>query len=163
MAAEEVEIDQKRDRLVIVASTLGTVFEWYDFFVYGTLFGIAAGLTVIWYTAQFQALYFLQSAAGLEAGLAEAGYKLDKITPSTGNAIKIVLCIMVIGFLSGMTYRPVAALLVELFPARAAIPRCRCPIISARDISADSCPSPASISWRGPAIPSRASGIRSAS
>ena len=26
-----------RDRLVIVASSLGTVFEWYDFFVYGTL------------------------------------------------------------------------------------------------------------------------------
>jgi MFS family permease len=30
-------IDMKRDRLVIVASSLGTVFEWYDFFVYGTL------------------------------------------------------------------------------------------------------------------------------
>ena len=30
-------IDAKRDRLVIVASSLGTVFEWYDFFVYGIL------------------------------------------------------------------------------------------------------------------------------
>ena len=30
-------IDPKRDRLVIVASTLGTIFEWYDFFIYGTL------------------------------------------------------------------------------------------------------------------------------
>ena len=30
-------IDPKRDRLVIFASTLGTVFEWYDFFIYGTL------------------------------------------------------------------------------------------------------------------------------
>ena len=30
-------VDAKRDRLVIVASTLGTVFEWYDFFIYGTL------------------------------------------------------------------------------------------------------------------------------
>ena len=29
--------DPKRERLVIVASSLGTVFEWYDFFVYGTL------------------------------------------------------------------------------------------------------------------------------
>ena len=29
-------------RLVIIASTLGTVFEWYDFFVYGTLAGIIA-------------------------------------------------------------------------------------------------------------------------
>jgi MFS family permease len=26
-----------RDRLVIVASSLGTIFEWYDFFVYGIL------------------------------------------------------------------------------------------------------------------------------
>ena len=31
------EIDIKRDRLVIVASSLGTVFEWYDFFIYGIL------------------------------------------------------------------------------------------------------------------------------
>jgi MFS family permease len=30
-------IDVKRDRLVITASSLGTVFEWYDFFVYGIL------------------------------------------------------------------------------------------------------------------------------
>src|SRR3954447_12619814 len=35
-----VTIDPKRDRLVITASTLGTVFEWYDFFVYGTLAAI---------------------------------------------------------------------------------------------------------------------------
>ncbi len=27
----------RRNRLVIVASSLGTVFEWYDFFLYGTL------------------------------------------------------------------------------------------------------------------------------
>jgi MFS family permease len=27
----------KRDRLVITASSLGTIFEWYDFFVYGIL------------------------------------------------------------------------------------------------------------------------------
>src|SRR5690242_5772139 len=47
VAAEPVEavgedyvVDAKRDRLVIVASTLGTVFEWYDFFIYGTLAAI---------------------------------------------------------------------------------------------------------------------------
>ena len=33
----EVVLDPKRDRLVIVASSLGTVFEWYDFFLYGIL------------------------------------------------------------------------------------------------------------------------------
>ena len=37
MDAGAVALDPKRDRLVIVASSLGTIFEWYDFFVYGTL------------------------------------------------------------------------------------------------------------------------------
>src|SRR2546428_785689 len=37
VAADTYVVDAKRDRLVIFASTLGTVFEWYDFFVYGTL------------------------------------------------------------------------------------------------------------------------------
>ncbi len=32
-----VPLDPKRDRLVILASALGTVFEWYDFFIYGIL------------------------------------------------------------------------------------------------------------------------------
>jgi MFS family permease len=36
-ANTEITIDPKRDRLVITASSLGTVFEWYDFFVYGIL------------------------------------------------------------------------------------------------------------------------------
>lgn len=37
-AAETADIiDPKRDRLVILASSLGTIFEWYDFFVYGIL------------------------------------------------------------------------------------------------------------------------------
>jgi hypothetical protein len=30
-------LDPGRDRLVIIASSLGTVFEWYDFFLYGIL------------------------------------------------------------------------------------------------------------------------------
>ncbi len=32
-----IALDPKRDRLVIAASSLGTIFEWYDFFVYGIL------------------------------------------------------------------------------------------------------------------------------
>ena len=39
-SAEEYVVDPKRDRLVITASALGTVFEWYDFFIYGTLAAI---------------------------------------------------------------------------------------------------------------------------
>jgi len=35
---------QAKQRLVIVASSLGTVFEWYDFYIYGTLAVFFAGL-----------------------------------------------------------------------------------------------------------------------
>ena len=35
--ADTYVIDAKRDRLVIAASSVGTVFEWYDFFIWGTL------------------------------------------------------------------------------------------------------------------------------
>src|ERR1700722_11330522 len=35
---------QTKQRLVIVASSLGTVFEWYDFYIYGTLAAFFAGL-----------------------------------------------------------------------------------------------------------------------
>ncbi|HKT14680.1 MAG TPA: MFS transporter, partial [Allosphingosinicella sp.] len=43
VAAGDYVVDPKRDRLVILASTLGTIFEWYDFFVYGTLASLLAG------------------------------------------------------------------------------------------------------------------------
>jgi MFS family permease len=36
-AAQDYVIDAKRDRMVIAASSAGTVFEWYDFFIWGTL------------------------------------------------------------------------------------------------------------------------------
>jgi len=54
----------------------------------------------------------------LDAALKAAGYPLDKIVPPLSRAWQIVLAIVVIGMLSGMTFGPVAALLVELFPAR---------------------------------------------
>lgn len=54
----------------------------------------------------------------LDAALADAGYKLAKTRPSFAQGLQVVLAITIIGFLSGMTYGPVAALLVELFPAR---------------------------------------------
>jgi MFS family permease len=56
--------------------------------------------------------------AALDSALKLAGYKLEKSVPSLAQAIQVVLAIVVIGMLSGMTYGPVAALLVELFPAR---------------------------------------------
>ncbi len=57
-------------------------------------------------------------AATLDTALAGAGYRLEKITPSFWASAKIIFFVVVIGFLSGMTYGPTAALLVELFPAR---------------------------------------------
>ncbi len=34
------EPTDKEIRLVIAASSAGTIFEWYDFFIYGTLAGL---------------------------------------------------------------------------------------------------------------------------
>ena len=34
------EPSEKEIRLVIAASSAGTIFEWYDFFIYGTLAGL---------------------------------------------------------------------------------------------------------------------------
>jgi MFS family permease len=58
------------------------------------------------------------NAEALDAALADAGYKLEKTTLPFSRAMQVVLAIVCIGFLSGMTFGPVAALLVELFPAR---------------------------------------------
>jgi nitrate/nitrite transporter NarK len=57
-------------------------------------------------------------AAALDAALTGAGYKLEKTSLPFSQALQVVAAIVAIGFLSGMTYGPVAALLVELFPAR---------------------------------------------
>ena len=59
-----------------------------------------------------------EDPAALDSALANAGYKLEKSKPPLGRALQVVLAIIVIGMLSGMTYGPVAALLVEMFPAR---------------------------------------------
>jgi MFS family permease len=56
--------------------------------------------------------------ASLDFGLKIAGYKLEKGSPSFGQALQVILAIVLIGLCSGMTYGPVAALLVEMFPAR---------------------------------------------
>lgn len=54
----------------------------------------------------------------LEAALKAKGYPLDKTVPPFRKAALLVLVVTIIGFLSGMTYGPAAAYLVELFPAR---------------------------------------------
>ena len=58
------------------------------------------------------------SPAGLDAALAAAGYRLERIVPSAGNMAVIVLAILGLMALAGATYGPVAALLSEMFPSR---------------------------------------------
>ena len=59
------ELDPQRDVLVITASSLGTVFEWYDFFVYGTL---AALLGRLFFQVESETLGFLLSLLTFAAG-----------------------------------------------------------------------------------------------
>jgi MFS family permease len=79
----EIPLDPKRDRIVIVASSLGTVFEWYDFFVYGIL---AALIGKLFFPADNPTAATLASLAIFGAGFAVRpfgailfGYFGDKI------------------------------------------------------------------------------------
>lgn len=63
--ATTVTLDSQRDRLVIVASSLGTIFEWYDFFVYGTL---AALLGRMFFPSESPTVGLLLSLATFGAG-----------------------------------------------------------------------------------------------
>ncbi len=64
-AADTHVVDPKRDRLVITASALGTVFEWYDFFLYGIL---AALLGKLFFPADNPTAATLASLAAFGAG-----------------------------------------------------------------------------------------------
>jgi len=58
-------MDAKRDRMVIIASSLGTVFEWYDFFIYGTL---AAIIGRTFFPTDNPTVELLYSLAGFAVG-----------------------------------------------------------------------------------------------
>lgn len=66
-AVADVPIDPKRDRLVITASALGTIFEWYDFFVYGIL---AALIGKLFFPSDSASAATLVSLATFGAGFA---------------------------------------------------------------------------------------------
>ena len=55
--------------------------------------------------------------AAAKAGLDAAGYP-DKADPATVNKLKVIGILCIFGILATMVYGPLAALLVELFPAR---------------------------------------------
>src|SRR5215510_925794 len=54
-------------RLVVVAASLGTVFEWYDFFLYGSL---AVFFSALFYPPGNETAAFLASLATFGAGFA---------------------------------------------------------------------------------------------
>ena len=64
-AASEGAVEAKRNRLVIAASSLGTVFEWYDFFIYGTL---AAVIGRHFFPAGNEVAQFLLALASFAVG-----------------------------------------------------------------------------------------------
>lgn len=64
-AAPAVEPTKKEIRLVIAASSLGTIFEWYDFFIYGTL---AAIIGATFFPSENETLRFLLALAGFAIG-----------------------------------------------------------------------------------------------
>src|SRR5437763_9995237 len=65
VVTDEYVVDVRRDRLVIFASTLGTVFEWYDFFIYGTL---AAVIGKQFFPTGNETAQFLLSLASFAVG-----------------------------------------------------------------------------------------------
>ncbi len=64
-AGAAASTEKQRDVLVIAASSLGTVFEWYDFFVYGTL---AALLGNMFFPSDNEAAALLKSLAAFGVG-----------------------------------------------------------------------------------------------
>lgn len=56
--------------------------------------------------------------SAIDAALSDAGYRLERVVPSPGNIVLILVAITGLAALSGLTYGPVAALLTELFPPR---------------------------------------------
>ena len=59
--------DESRMRLVVVAASLGTVFEWYDFFLYGSL---AVFFSALFFPPGNETAAFLASLATFGAGFA---------------------------------------------------------------------------------------------
>jgi len=61
------ENEQARMRLVVIAASLGTVFEWYDFFLYGSL---AVFFSALFFPPGNETAAFLASLATFGAGFA---------------------------------------------------------------------------------------------
>ena len=66
-ATNDVGISRRRTRLVIAASSVGTIFEWYDFYLYGLL---ATILSVQFFSGVNETTGFILALAAFAAGFA---------------------------------------------------------------------------------------------
>ncbi len=95
--ADAAGIDPRRTRLVIGASSVGTVFEWYDFFIYGTL--AASGIIGrTFFPAENETLQTLLAWAGFAVGFVFRplgailfGYMGDRLGRKTTFLVTITL------------------------------------------------------------------------
>ena len=97
MAVDDRREELKRTRLVISASSVGTVFEWYDFFIYGTL--AASGIIGrTFFPAGNETLQTLLAWAGFAVGFGFRplgailfGYMGDRLGRKTTFLVTITL------------------------------------------------------------------------
>ena len=94
--AEEVSLDRKH-KLVIVASSLGTVFEWYDFYIYGTL---AAFFGRLFFPADNETAGYLSSLALFGVGFSVRPFGalvFGRLGDMAGRKYTFLITIVVMG------------------------------------------------------------------
>ena len=69
----------QNDWLVIGASSLGTIFEWYDFYLYGLL---ASVIGAQFFSGVNETTGFIFALASIAAGFAVAAGRADRPIPS---------------------------------------------------------------------------------
>ena len=95
--AEVAALDRKH-RLVIIASSLGTVFEWYDFYIYGTL---AAFFGKLFFPADNETAGYLSSLALFGVGFSVRPFGalvFGRLGDLAGRKYTFLITIVVMGF-----------------------------------------------------------------
>src|SRR5580704_5645702 len=101
-----------RTRLVLVAASLGTVFEWYDFFLYGSL---AVFFGALFFPSGNEAAGFLASLATFGAGFAVRPFGA-LVFGGLGDRIGRKRCFMITMVMMGLS-----TVLVGLLPTYAQV------------------------------------------
>jgi hypothetical protein len=107
-----VRDETARTRLVLVAASLGTVFEWYDFFLYGSL---AVFFGALFFPSGNETAGFLASLATFGAGFAVRPFGA-LVFGGLGDRIGRKRCFMITMVMMGLS-----TLLVGLLPTYAQV------------------------------------------